>query len=294
MLRGLYTAAAGLMTQQRRHDTVTQNIANMNTTGYKQENSVQRSFPEMLISMTGGNPDNPDRTVGKLNTGVFAEESLSPYIQGALKDSGQATDFAIQSNINVNDPATGQPMAFDQAGKFVNANGEVTYRPEAFFSVRDSNGNVRYTRDGHFQVNGAGALLSSTGSAVLDTNGKPIQLTGAVSALKVNERGELVDSQSNQTLGTTLGISVIDRPYQLVREGNGNFRLNDTDGATARMMTANDAVSVRQGYLEVSNVDASQSMVDMMAALRAYEANQKVIQFYDKSLDKAVNEVGRV
>ncbi|MBJ8191587.1 flagellar hook-basal body protein, partial [Bacillus cereus] len=57
MLRGLYTAAAGLMTQQRRHDTVTQNIANMNTTGYKQENSVQRSFPEMLISMTGGNPD---------------------------------------------------------------------------------------------------------------------------------------------------------------------------------------------------------------------------------------------
>lgn len=116
MLRGLYTAAAGLMTQQRRHDTVTQNIANMNTTGYKQENSVQRSFPEMLISMTGGNPDNPDRTVGKLNTGVFAEESLSPYIQGALKDSGQATDFAIQSNINVNDPATGQPMAFDQAG----------------------------------------------------------------------------------------------------------------------------------------------------------------------------------
>ncbi len=59
-------------------------------------------------------------------------------------------------------------------------------------------------------------------------------------------------------------------------------------------MTANDVVSVRQGYLEVSNVDASQSMVDMMAALRAYEANQKVIQFYDKSLDKAVNEVGRV
>lgn len=92
MLRGLYTAAAGLMTQQRRHDTVTQNIANMNTTGYKQENSVQRSFPEMLISMTGGNPDNPDRTVGKLNTGVFAEESLSLH-SGSIKGQWTSDGF---------------------------------------------------------------------------------------------------------------------------------------------------------------------------------------------------------
>lgn len=294
MLRGLYTAAAGMVTQQRRHDTVTQNIANLNTPGYKQENSVQHSFPEMLISMTGGSPDSPNRQIGTLNTGVFAEESLSPYIQGALTESGQASDFALNSNINVNDPATGRPMAFDQAGKFVNDGGEVTYRPEAFFTVRDSQGNTRYTRDGHFQVDGLGALRSSTGSEVLDSTGKPIVVTGALGDLKVNERGQLVTAATGDPTGTSLGISVIDRPYQLVREGNGNFRLDDSDGATARYMGANDTVSVRQGYLEVSNVDASQSMVDMMAALRAYEANQKVIQFYDKSLDKAVNEVGRV
>jgi len=59
-------------------------------------------------------------------------------------------------------------------------------------------------------------------------------------------------------------------------------------------MAAADRVEVRQGYIERSNVDAAQSMVDLMAAQRAYEANQKVIQFYDKSLDKAVNEVGKV
>ncbi|MBR2570364.1 MAG: flagellar hook-basal body protein, partial [Paenibacillus sp.] len=53
MLRGLYTAASGMMTQQRRHDTVTNNIANMNTPGYKSVNSVQRSFPEMMIKLMG-------------------------------------------------------------------------------------------------------------------------------------------------------------------------------------------------------------------------------------------------
>jgi flagellar basal-body rod protein FlgG len=59
-------------------------------------------------------------------------------------------------------------------------------------------------------------------------------------------------------------------------------------------VTAAEGVQVRQGYYERSNVDAAQSTVDLMAALRAYEANQKVVQFYDKSLEKAVNEVGRV
>lgn len=69
MLRGLYTATAGMITQQRRHDTATQNIVNMNTTGYKQVNSVSRSFPEMLITLVGGDANLPTKRLGKLNTG---------------------------------------------------------------------------------------------------------------------------------------------------------------------------------------------------------------------------------
>lgn len=293
MLRGLYTAAAGLITQQRRHDTVTQNIANLNTPGYKQETAVQRSFPEMLIAMAGGYADNPNRAVGRLNTGVFAEESLSPYVQGPLKQSGETTDFALVSDIIVNDPATGQPVRFDPSGKYVDANGQVTYKPEAFFTVRDEAGNVRYTRDGHFKLDGLGTLRTSTGAEVLDKVGRPIALTGAVKDLKVNGQGELLNGDNTAT-GITLGISIIDQPYQLVREGNGNFRLDTQNGATARMLQAGDNVELKQGYLEGSNVDATQSMVDMMAAQRAYESNQRVVQFYDASLDKAVNQVGRV
>ncbi|MGV2643665.1 flagellar hook-basal body protein, partial [Clostridium perfringens] len=87
MLRGLYTAASGMMTQEQRHNTVTQKIANVNTTGYKATNSVQRSFPEVLVSMIGGNDSaNAGRKLGKFNTGVYAEESISLYTEGALRE----------------------------------------------------------------------------------------------------------------------------------------------------------------------------------------------------------------
>lgn len=294
MLRGLYTAAAGMVAQQHRHDTVTQNIANLSTPGYKQETAVQRAFPEMLISMMGGYTNNASRSVGRLNTGVLAEEVLSPYVQGPLKPSEETTDFALVSDIRVNDPATRQPVRFDASGKYVDASsGQVIYKPEAFFTVKDETGNVLYTRDGHFQMDGLGALRTATGAQVLDEVGNAVTLTGAVKDFKVNGQGELLDG-NNAPTGTTLGISVIDQPYQLVREGNGNFRLDTQKGATARMLRAGDRVQVKQRYLEGSNVDATQSMVDMMAAQRAYESSQRVIQFYDASLDKAVNQVGRV
>jgi len=294
MLRGLYTAAAGMITQQRRHDTATQNIVNMNTTGYKQVNSVSRSFPEMLIGLVGGDANVPTKRLGRLNTGVFAEESLSMNVQGTLMESGQKNDFAISSDLILNDPQTGQPVAFNESGKFVREDGTVLYQPQAYFTVRDQNGNTRYTRDGHFQITGDGSLLSSTGAEVLDNNGQPVVLTGSVEQFKVDGQGRLVDVNTGDPTGVTLGISVIDQPNQLVREGDGNFSLNGQGGAAVRMLAAGDNVQIRQGYLEGSNVDASRATVDMNAAYRAYEANQKMVQFYDRSLDKAVNEVGRV
>ncbi|UNK18097.1 flagellar hook-basal body protein [Paenibacillus sp. N3/727] len=293
MLRGLYNAAAGMITQQRRHDTITQNIVNVNTTGYKQTDSVQRSFPEVLVSMIGGEPGNEHRTLGKLSTAVFAEESLSLHKQGALRETGKTSDFAIVSELGLVDPATGENMSFDASGKYIDGNGEVIYRPQAFFTVQDENGEVRYTRNGQFHVSQDGNLLTSTGYQVLDADNAPIVLTGQAGNFTVNEQGQIVGVAGNPT-GVTLGISVVDKPHALVREGNGVFRLNSTDGDGTRFLAAGDNAIVRQGFIEASNVDPSQSMVELTAALRAYETNQKVVQFYDKSLEKAVNEIGRV
>lgn len=291
MLRGLYTAAAGMVTQQRRHDTATQNIANLNTTGYKQVDSVNHAFPEVLISAMSGGTVKP---VGRMNTGVFAEQSVSQYLQGDLIESGKPVDFALSTDLQVADPATGANINFDGSGKYITPDGEVIYRPQAFFTVQDNDGNQLYTRNGSFTVNAAGEVLSAGGFKVLDSNGNPLILTGPQDKLKVDGQGNLLNPATGLPSGTRLGISVVTRPQELVRDGNGVFHADDVDNADIRFANGRDNLQVRQGYLENSNVDATKVTVDMNAAYRAYEANQKVIQFYDSSLQKAVNEVGRI
>lgn len=298
MLRGLYTAASGMLAEQRRHDTVTQNISNINTPGYKQVDTVAHSFPEMLISMMGDKASGGTTQIGKLVTGVFAEESIPSFVQGDLKETGKSTDFAIISSVGLRDPKTGAQLAFDASGKYISADGEVIYRPQAFFAVEDNNKNVRYTRDGSFTVNAAGELRTSTGYRVLDARGNAIVLGPGVTVdqLKSDSAGRLFtyDTTGNPVVLATLGVNVVNRPQDLIREGNGVFRADDPRTTGIRAMNANEGVEVRQGSLEVSNVNPLQSMVDLMAAMRAYESNQKVVQYYDKSLDKAVNEIGRV
>ncbi|MNZ84563.1 Flagellar basal-body rod protein FlgG [compost metagenome] len=297
MLRGLYTAASGMITEQRRHDTVTQNIANLNTPGYKQVNAITHTFPEVLISLMGDSQTGGNRKIGKLGMGVFAEESLPMFVQGDLYETNKSTDFSLISSLGLTDPATGQPIVFDASGKYVDENGEVTYRPESFFSVLDNNDQVRYTKDGRFKVNAGGELLTSTGHRVLGADGNPIVLPAGqnIDNLKSDSMGNLWSYDNNTPqIVATLGVSVVNRPQELVREGNGLYQVQDEEAAGIRQLANTDAAEVRQGYLERSNVDTAQAMVDLMAAQRAYESNQKIIQYYDKSLDKAVNEIGRI
>lgn len=294
MLRGLYTAAAGMMTQQRIHDTVTQNISNMNTNGYKQVNSVARSFPEMLISAVGGD-SKVSTPIGKLNTGVFAEESLPSFTEGDVHETGNSTDFALISELGLQNPATGQNYVFDASGKSVQEDGSVVYQPQAFFTVRDLDGKEKYTRDGSFHVNGdTGMLTTADGYEVLGADGNPVAIQGSTDLMKVDGQGNIV--YADGTRGPQLMISIAGQPNQLTRDGNGVFEALDpqTAGISRFQPGSGQAVEVRQGSLEASNVDSAQSMVDLMAAQRAYEANQQVIQYYDRSLDKAVNDIGRV
>jgi flagellar basal-body rod protein FlgF len=289
MLRGLYTAASGMIAQQRRHDTVTNNIANLNTPGYKEVSTATRSFPDMLLSAMGGDEITPG-PIGKLSTGVFAEEGLSRMEQGVLKQTYRSGDVALMSDLFMNG------VTFDGSGKSDDpATGAITYQPQAFFTLQSPDGKNRYTRDGSFQTAADGTLMTSNNQPVLGINGKPIVLQESMDKVSITGDGRLMDSVSGQPLpgNPQLLISRIDDPNQLVREGNGEFRY---DGAPAgvRQVAAGERVEVRQGFVEQSNVDAAQSQVDIMSALRLYEANQKVIQFYDRSLDKAVNEIGKV
>jgi flagellar basal-body rod protein FlgF len=288
MLRGLYTAASGMLAQQRRHDTITNNIANLNTPGFKANNAVVRSFPDMLISAMGGN--NPaGGSLGKLSTGIFAEENLLQMNQGDLQQTYRSQDMALMSDILVNG------TTFDASGKSVDANGNVSYKPQAFFSILSAQGQERYTRDGSFKTAPDGTLLTTDGLQVMGANGKPIIVTVPWEQVGVTSDGHLVYTSSGLPLqgAPQLRIMRVDNPNLLIREGDGRFRYAGAP-AGIRQIAASDRVTVRQGYLERSNVDSAQSAVDIMDALRAYEANQKVIQTYDHSLEKTVNEIGRV
>lgn len=293
MLRGLYSATAGMIAQQRKHDAATNNISNMNTPGFKAVSTVTRSFPEMLIQLIRDGEIGRKGSIGSLHGGVFAEESLPLFIQGDVTATDNPTDLAIVSKIQL------PGLEFDDAGRAVTPQGEIVYQPQAFFTVAGADGAERYTRDGKFSVNEAGEWVTSTGFRLLGTDGEPIVTDGQPGDVRIAPSGRIIDAVTGeQLIGLSgeplqLRISIVDNPYNLVREGDGNFRL--ADGADpARLLAADDSVEVLQGYVERSNVDPTAAMVDMMTALRAYEANQKVVQFYDRSMDKAVNEVGRV
>lgn len=298
MLRGLYTATAGMLSQQRKHDTITNNIANLNTPGFKQSRAVSRSFPEMLIALMEGRPGQETVSFGRLNTGVLAEEALTINVQGEIRETGNPFDFAIVSDIQVDG------LQFD-SGKTITADGERVFQPQAFFTVANEAGEPRYTRNGKFSVDAEGRLVTAEGYPVLGENGQPIVLIDPATQvpivnITVNRFGQLLDSVNGQALVDDAGnpirllLTRVDNPMRMIPEGTGLYRLDPEDAALAAPVTAADNVEVRQGFVEASNVDPTQSMVDMMTASRMYEANQKVIQAYDKSLEKAVNEVGRV
>lgn len=293
MLRGLYTATAGMIAQQRRHDAATNNIANLSTPGFKAGNTVTRSFPEMLIQTIRDGENVRKGPIGSLHGGVFAEESLPLFVQGDIIATHNPTDLAIVSNIQT------PGLEYDSSGKAVTPEGEIVYQPQAFFGLVGPEGEQRYTRNGKFSVNDAGEWVTSTGFRLLGVDGSPIRLADQPGDIQLTPNGRFIDSVTGEPVIGENGeplqvlISIIDNPYQLIREGDGNFRL--AEGAPpARALLGEDTVEVKQGYVERSNVDPTAATVEMMTALRAYEANQKVVQFYDRSMDKAVNEVGRL
>lgn len=278
MFRGFYTVASGMLAQQRRTEMLTNNMANANTPGFKAEQSSMRAFPEMLLqrfdeqkvpTVKGMNlPIN--QMVGPINTGVYMQEAMPKFIQGDVHDTGQSTDLALLDVLMPQNQETG-------------------FAGSVFFTVQNAQGEMRYTRNGDFTLDGDGFLTTSSGHYVLDTAGNPIQL--ASDQFTVDENGVLQGPAGETAI---LGVGYSANPFDLVKEGDGLFRTNDGAALGDARGVAGVQFSMLQGKIEKSNVDVSRTMTDMLTAYRAFEANQKVLQAYDKSMDKAANEIGRI
>lgn len=277
MLKGFYTAASGMIAQQRRTEMLTNNMSNANTPGYKADQSSVRSFPKMLLSRANYATIPVEKQlqwgsltpIGGLSTGVYVQETNPLFSQGDIKQTDIKTDIAlVNGNLPIN-RQTGLPGS-------------------VFFTVQNDNGQVRYTRNGNFTLDGQGFLTTPNGNYVLDVNNQRIQLES--DQFVVSDNGTIL--QNNAEVAR-LGIAYSNDPSgQMVKEGNGLFR---AQGRLANAYNQNNVgFTLKQGYIEGSNVDEGQTMTEMLATYRSFEANQKVLQAYDQSMNKAVNDVGKI
>lgn len=256
MLRGMYSSVSAMINLQSSTTVIANNMANVNTAGFKSETLVSKAFDNMLLSnndrYVGG--QGKSQSIGVLNPGVRIDEVITNYQQGTLVETEGETDFAINGS--------------------------------GFFAVRDGEGNINYTRNGEFRVNSVGYLVTGSGDQVMGIN----QRTGSLEPIYVGNREITMDSNNNILLDSeiTYKFNIVDfDDYSTLNKIGDNLY----SGENARRV---DNYEVKVGYIEGSNVDIIDATTALMSNLRAFEANQKVIQTMDSTLNKIANEIGRV
>lgn len=256
MIRGLYTSVSGLIALQNEQEVTTNNIANINNTGYKKRDLTKSSFDDVMISnrqkLSGD--EYVRNNIGELSLGVKVNDVETIFTQGSIKTTNSTTDFAI-----------------DGRGFFVAQNGDKQV----------------YTRDGNFKVNQQGYLITTDGSKVLGVN----SATGAQEPIYVGNSKFSLDADNNiniEGIGTTDRLLTADfQDYKSMNPLGENY-------VTQQNPIYNAKVNVRQGCLESSNVDASAEMLKLMEIKRQFETNQKFVKMQDETVSKAASDLGRI
>lgn len=259
MIRGLYTSTMGLQDNEKRLEIISNNLANVNTNGFKKDKPATSSFSDVMTQIIGGEQEesgSSKKNIGKLALGVGINEVVTDYKQGSLVKTDNPLDFAI-TNSNL-----------------------------SFFCIDVANGSGQtqemYTRDGAFTINSLGQLVTKDGNIVKGENGS-ITLKGT--NINVNSDGTIVED--GQVVDKLL-IKEFADSKGLKKQGNNLI------ADTANSQTEESNGQIVQGSTETSNVNSINEMVDMINVMRAYESNQKVLQAHDQTLQKAVNEVGKL
>lgn len=258
MLKGLYTAYTGMINEQHRMDTMTNNLANASTVGFKKEGATSQSFDDILtvkIKDQSVGLQNVQR-IGTNNPGVKIGENYTDYTQGSFRVTDNTYDLALGG--------------------------------EGFFAIEYTNKagetSTMYTRAGQFTLNRDGYLVNENGDYVLGTQNQRIHLN-TLQDSEISSNGTITQN------GVEVArIQVTDFEDYNYLEKFGETYYRPVEGAR----TVQTGATVNSGYLEMSNVQVVSEMVNLIAITRAYESNQKIIQTYDDTLDVAVNQLGRV
>lgn len=268
MVRSLWTAATGMIAQQTNIDTIANNLANVNTQGYKtQVNEFKTLLYQTLQTRTTTANGEQKPTSAQVGLGVRNSAISTIFKTGNLYASDSDTDFAIDG--------------------------------KGFFAVRGADGNTYYTRNGNFKftlATNGNMLANSDGLPVLSTAGQPIILGSnyVLTNISVSKNGELCypDAQKNpQPIGINIGLFQFNNPNGLERMEGTLYAQTAASGQPLNEATntALERSSVLQNYLEGSNVQVVDEMVNMIVAQRAYELNSKAITASDEMLQQANN-----
>lgn len=256
MLRSVYTAVSGIAGGLARQQVAVNNLANVDTVGFKRQ--VVATFPALVALSAGQEPD--IALVG------LRKAALHPASIGSgVYAEEVVTDFSPGAL-----KATDEPLDLALAG-------------EGFFRVETPDGE-RYTRDGRFSRDAQGKLVALNGHPVLGEAGV---MTLGQGPVQIAEDGTIISG--GEAVGR-LNIATFETPATLVKCGENLF---SAPGGAAQVLPP-EKVEVKQGYLEMSNVDLVEAVVDMLTVARIYQTNQQMLQTQDELLSRAINDLGRI
>ncbi len=269
MMRALYTAATGMIAEQTNLDTISHNLSNVNTTGYKAERTEFKSLLYQTLQTRTTTANGERKPVGAqvgLGTRVAAVTSI--FEQGPMMASDLDTDFAVSG--------------------------------DGFFAVRGMDGETYYTRNGSFSwsitADGNTILTDHEGCPVLDNTGNVIQVPEGVSSERMffsqnGSIGYLTADGDYVDLNQSFALFQFNNPAGLDKLSSSRLQATEASGQPMQEGVAPGLrrSEVWQNYLEGSGVQVADEMVNMIIAQRAYELNSKAIQTSDSMLETANN-----
>lgn len=274
--KGIFTALSGAMAQSLKMDTIANNIANVNTAGFKRD---QQTFGEY---MTAIEKEQQVIQVPRVPASIESFYDINGGDKGFVDSAGTYTNFE-------------QGSLKTTGGKL-----DVALDGPGFFEISTPQG-IRLTRAGGFTIDGNGQLVNKEGHSVLlekaTTDGEPIDgdttnpdsRTAKFSGQEqvyISDSGDVFDGETKLGRLSVLNVS---NPESLQKVGNNYY---DFKPNMAPQISSIANPSMKQGYIETSNVNIINEMTDMIMAQRVFEGTQKAIQVYDQMADKLINQVG--
>ena len=260
MVRGLYTAASGAIVAQANVDVIANNLANVNTSGFKRSLMQVEAGEKTTIYRDQIDPGNSGELmrgvaahalVGQLGFGSQIYDTPTVFDQGAIQQTGNPLDVALSGS--------------------------------GFLAVSDAAGTTSYVRGGSFVQNAQGQLVNADGDKLVGDDRKPI-VAPAVGELQIDRMGAIT---ANGSAVGQLGVYEFKNLAAVRPQGAGKF----TNAGTPP--TAAAATTVLQGAQEKSNADVIGSMVSLIANERWFDANEKMIQTQDAEVGAAITTVGK-